>query len=441
MKSSRQLMVLFFLISVIWIFTSCERYTSYPHNIVKIICASKVQLDDTINGPIVQLLGVNADGDLEAALQTFNLLNGTLKVEVVYDSQQKKFRHVRGTVTKPEIKAYLFFESGGQKYCLNDLMLREFGASGNRVGVNDMLLAWEDLGLSEDIIECGRAIQGPCSDFAKFFNNRTISPGDEIPVELNSCIAEATVKIIWGVYNDDIFVPLRTGSGFYINEMGTILTNAHVIEQDPLSISKISKFLGNNFLYTGVLIIDKNDRFFFSDCDNGSVNILSPSEESDIGIVEPESLANIKDISIISSLLEKFENILKIPIDKEIGAYKISLSKEPIDEFDFRQVVFRNREDVIELASTIAVIGSGIGVSNSLKKGEISGSDKGIIYHNADILPGHSGSPIYDNRGRIVGVATMAGFLDEKPTGMNGSITHSLLIKLLEENGYIFNEE
>lgn len=170
--------------------------------------------------------------------------------------------------------------------------------------------------------------------------------------------------------NDKDGKHISTGSGFIIGSNGIIVTNYHVI----------SKFVeGKNTL----LVKMENGAFF------PLTKIVNYDKENDIAVFKVDG--------------------------KELPTVNLARSYKP------------------KQGESIVVIGSPLGLETTVSDGIISsvrGKD-GIIQITAPISPGSSGSPVFNSKGEVVGVAT---FLIEGGQNLNFSIPVRHVEDLLKGN-------
>ena len=163
--------------------------------------------------------------------------------------------------------------------------------------------------------------------------------------KIHEIVLKQTRAVVTVYINDKDGKQIATGTGFIINSNGIIATNYHVI----------SKFLEDN-------------NTLFVKMENGAFFPLS-----EIGNFDKEN-----DIAVF-----KIDGI-KLPMVKFAKNY------EP-----------KQGEDIV-------VVGSPLGLETTVSDGIISsirGKD-GIIQITAPISPGSSGSPVFNSKGEVIGVAT-----------------------------------
>ena len=139
--------------------------------------------------------------------------------------------------------------------------------------------------------------------------------------------------------------PSKLGTGFFVSSDGKLVTNAHVIEGAENAAAKLE----NGATYT-------------------------------------------------------IRGVLKAAVDKDLVLLQADAKDVP-----FLQT---NREASLpEVGSRVAVIGSPLGLEGTVSEGIISGhrtakKDNQWLQMTAAISPGSSGSPVVDENGKVVGIAT-----------------------------------
>lgn len=176
-------------------------------------------------------------------------------------------------------------------------------------------------------------------------------------------VKDTVVQVFSQIAEFDMLQPFKSpaqyaanGSGFFINENGDLITNAHVIDQ--------AKAIWIQIPSLGKRIID--------------VEVASVSPERDIALlrVKPEGLEIIK---------------------KTLG----SIPYLPLGDSD----IVRRSDEVLALGYPLG--------QQSLKSttGVISGREQHLIQMSAALNPGNSGGPLLNNNGEVVGInsAIIAG--------------------------------
>ena len=164
--------------------------------------------------------------------------------------------------------------------------------------------------------------------------------------------------------------PVKTGTGFFVSTDGRLVTNAHVVEGAATATAKL---------------------------ENGATYTIS--------------------------------GVLKSAADKDLVLLQA----------DAKGVPFLNMsgEKLPEVGSRVAVIGSPLGLEGSVSEGIISAhrtlkKDDEWLQITAPVSPGSSGSPLVDEQGKVVGVAT---FVVDKAQALNFARPISYVSRLLELAG------
>ena len=176
-------------------------------------------------------------------------------------------------------------------------------------------------------------------------------------------------KAVVTVYvNDKNGKQISTGSGFIIESNGIIATNYHVI----------SKCIENN----NTLLIKMENGAFFP-----LSEIINYNEENDVAILKVDG--------------------------KELPKVTIAKDYKP-----------KQGEDIV-------VIGSPLGLETTVSDGVISSvrGEGGIIQITAPVSPGSSGSPVFNSKGDVIGVAT---FLIKGGQNLNFAIPVKNVANLLK---------
>jgi S1-C subfamily serine protease/predicted TPR repeat methyltransferase len=139
--------------------------------------------------------------------------------------------------------------------------------------------------------------------------------------------------------------PLKLGTGFFVSPDGKLITNAHVIEGADHATAKLE----NGATYT-------------------------------------------------------IDGVLKAAVDKDLILLKA-------DAKDVPSLTVSHEASLPEVGSRVAVIGSPFGLEGTVSEGIISGhrnakKDDQWLQMTAAVWPGSSGSPVVDENGTVVGIAT-----------------------------------
>jgi len=162
---------------------------------------------------------------------------------------------------------------------------------------------------------------------------------------------------------------VKTGTGFFVSKDGKLITNSHVIEGAATATAKLEN--GATYAIRGV---------------------LKAAPDKDLVILQ----ADAKDVPFLS------------------------ISKQPM----------------AEVGSRVAVIGSPLGLEGTVSEGIISGQralekDDQWLQMTAPVSPGSSGSPVVDQDGKVVGVAT---FIVDKAQALNFARPVEYVAQLIDES-------
>lgn len=169
-------------------------------------------------------------------------------------------------------------------------------------------------------------------------------------------VKDTVVQVFAQITEVDLLQPYKSpnqyaasGSGFFINEKGDLITNAHVVDQAKSVWVQIPSF--------GKRIID--------------VEVASVSPERDIALlrVKPESLALIK---------EALGSVPYLPLGDS---------------------------DIVRRSDEVLALGYPLG-QQALKSttGVISGREQHLIQMSAALNPGNSGGPLLNINGEVIGI-------------------------------------
>jgi S1-C subfamily serine protease len=164
--------------------------------------------------------------------------------------------------------------------------------------------------------------------------------------------------------------PLKLGTGFFVSSDGKLVTNAHVIEGAENAIAKLEN--GATYSIRGV---------------------LKSALDKDLVLLQ----ADAKDVAFLA------------------------VSREA---------------SLPEVGSRVAVIGSPLGLEGSVSEGIISGhrnakKDDQWLQMTAAVSPGSSGSPVVDEGGKVVGIAT---FLINNAQALNFARPVAYVSELLDQS-------
>jgi putative serine protease PepD len=163
--------------------------------------------------------------------------------------------------------------------------------------------------------------------------------------------------------------PLKLGTGFFISPDGKLVTNAHVIEGADTATAKL---------------------------ENGATYSI--------------------------------RGVLKAALDKDLVLLQA-------DAKDVQALAVSREASLPAVGSRIAVIGSPLGLEGTVSEGIISGhrnakKDDQLLQITAAVSPGSSGSPVVDENGQVVGVAT---FLINNAQALNFARPVAYVSELLDQ--------
>jgi S1-C subfamily serine protease/Tfp pilus assembly protein PilF len=163
--------------------------------------------------------------------------------------------------------------------------------------------------------------------------------------------------------------PLKLGTGFFVSTDGKLVTNAHVIE----GANSVNAKLENGATYS-------------------ILGVLKAALDKDLVLLQTEA----KDVP------------------------SLAISREPMPD----------------VGSRVAVIGSPLGLEGTVSEGIISGhrdakKDDQWLQMTAPVSPGSSGSPVVDENGKVVGIAT---FLVYNAQALNFARPVAYVSELLDES-------
>ncbi|OHD22067.1 MAG: hypothetical protein A2Y34_00110 [Spirochaetes bacterium GWC1_27_15] len=217
----------------------------------------------------------------------------------------------------------------------------------------------------------------------------------------------------------DCWLPVSTGSGFFITNDGYIVTNAHVIPQDKNTISEIKN---GAFNYYKEKVFHNIPYSVIKEYELDSVLYLF-YDAIEVAKIETRVTVNNKDNIPI--------NLVTFNKDKDLALLKID---DPSLQFD---PVKLGDSDSLKVGDKVAAIGYPMqfNINEMFKEikatftiGNVSSlrSENWGIQHTASINPGNSGGPLFDENGVVVGINV--GYLKEA-----NSIFFSIPVNKLKE--------
>lgn len=164
---------------------------------------------------------------------------------------------------------------------------------------------------------------------------------------------------------------ISIGTGFFIDSSGIIVTNYHVVSD----------------------WFEGSDKIAIAKLENGAFIIL--------------------------------DGLIAIDKDNDIALVKAKVKNVP--------TVHINRQARAKKGDDVYVIGSPLGLDASLSEGIISNirTEMEVIQITAPISPGSSGSPVYNSRGEVIGIAT---FQAKTGQNLNFAVPMSKAFRLFDKN-------
>jgi len=211
------------------------------------------------------------------------------------------------------------------------------------------------------------------------------------------------------------------GSGFFIDTMGHIITNRHVVEarQEELDKLKARTNLLRNKIELQQVNLQNMERVF------------SATRQKDLrSKLKKEIDARNENVSQALDFLDKLEAQLANMTESSAGQAKVTLidgseysiwSMELSDKYDLALLsISRSDTAFIQPApkplsrrqgQQVYAIGNPSGLRHSVTSGIISGyrlkDGNSLIQTDTPINPGNSGGPLIDETGKVLGVNTM----------------------------------
>jgi len=214
--------------------------------------------------------------------------------------------------------------------------------------------------------------------------------------------------------------PWGSGSGFFIDSQGHIVTNKHVSEVDKTTVQDLRQ--KKERLTADIEAAHNNLNYL-------KKNLPKMRDPDLIGQVKHEIEVRSEQIAQAQTVLQKMEKRLRslqqssqedvkvILIDGseyQVGGVNLSsnydLALLSVPSFDTPYIKPAGGSMNMEQGEKVYTIGNPSGLRHTVTAGIISGyrkiEDKLVIQTDAPINPGNSGGPLIDTKGRVVGVNT-----------------------------------
>jgi serine protease Do len=255
----------------------------------------------------------------------------------------------------------------------------------------------------------------PITDVAIDSSAPPVEPATDIPV--TTSIAQAREATVY------VKTPWGSGSGFFVDEWGHVVTNRHVVEFDRDQLNNLRAQISK--LESAL----KGEKKILSQMERDLAKVRDPDRRQHYEqILENRKLEYGKYQDLYEQLEEQRRNISYYsPVSdvrivaadgSEYGISDVSLS----DNFDLALLSVQGRPsaashpirpifDRLDQGNTVYTVGSPFGLQQTVTSGIISGYRQYqggvVIQTDAPINPGNSGGPLVDGQGRVLGVNTM----------------------------------
>jgi len=219
-----------------------------------------------------------------------------------------------------------------------------------------------------------------------------------------------------------LVAPWGSGSGFFIDEYGTIVTNRHVVQVNQQKLAKL----------------ERQARVLAEQLSNERKNIELTNKQ--VKNIRDKELRNqvVKNLSLRQQQYDKYNQRLE-QLESQIATIKqsnflqdgkvvlidgsehtvTSLQISPnhdlallsIDAYNSPFISSPEKASYVQQGATVYTIGSPVGLSHTVTSGVISGyrkiDGKRFVQVDAPINPGNSGGPLVNAQGQVLGVNTM----------------------------------
>jgi len=229
--------------------------------------------------------------------------------------------------------------------------------------------------------------------------------------------------------NATVFIetPWGQGSGFFINEGCTVVTNRHVVRLTPKNIAELEAMIaGAKREAKKIEKMIQNHKRVYQRVENGEGRLVGPvSSLEELGQKIDSDQENLD--GFLQEIREK-ENILdKNRFSSDLSIVLADGTKLPglidffSDEHDLAFVrplqnarcpaIPTGDSSALNQGDKLFTIGNPMGLRHVVTSGVFSGNNeidgKEMLQTDASINPGNSGGPLIDQEGRVVGINTL----------------------------------
>jgi S1-C subfamily serine protease len=224
------------------------------------------------------------------------------------------------------------------------------------------------------------------------------------------------------LYNNDLFLPLTSGSGFFIDQKGHIITNWHVI--DSQGIGNAAKWSPPHWIW----YIEKN----FSEEEMPAADKYKLENE----LAQVISKKVLKTLVLVSNNTYYEADTMAYDIEHDLALLEIPLNgtkalilapdQVPSVGTDVFSFGYPLGEDTVQKLTNLTA---------TFTKGSISAIRDGTLSleHTASINPGNSGGPLLDPLGHVLGVNTAN---KQNRNNIYFAIPARLIRDFLKQNNY-----